>query len=46
MLVYAQNGELGDALAERIRSMTKEVEVGDEFTGRSSRRRPSAPSSS
>jgi len=33
VLVYAQNGEQGDALAERIRSMTKEVEVGDEFTG-------------
>ena len=28
------NGELGDALAERIRTMTKEVEVGDEFTGK------------
>jgi polyribonucleotide nucleotidyltransferase len=24
----------GDALIERIRSMTKEVEVGDEFTGK------------
>ncbi len=34
MLVYAANGELGDALVERIRSMTKEVEVGDEFTGK------------
>ncbi|MEJ7717782.1 MAG: polyribonucleotide nucleotidyltransferase [Thermoleophilaceae bacterium] len=32
--VYAQTGELGDALIERIRSMTKEVEVGDEFTGK------------
>jgi polyribonucleotide nucleotidyltransferase len=34
VLVYAANGELGDALVERIRSMTKEVEVGDEFTGK------------
>ncbi|MDQ2758953.1 MAG: polyribonucleotide nucleotidyltransferase [Actinomycetota bacterium] len=34
VLVYASNRELGDALAERIRSMTKEVEVGDEFTGK------------
>ncbi len=34
MLVYSANGELGDALAERIRSMTKEVEVGDEFDGK------------
>ena len=34
VLIYAQNGELGDALAARIRSMTKEVEVGDEFFGR------------
>ena len=31
--VYAQTGAQGDALAERIRSMTKEVEVGDEFPG-------------
>src|ERR1019366_8763819 len=31
VLVYAANGELGDALVERIRSMTKDVEVGDEF---------------
>jgi polyribonucleotide nucleotidyltransferase len=29
--VYAQTGTQGDALVERIRSMTKEVEVGDEF---------------
>src|SRR5829696_1170061 len=29
--VYAQTGEQGDALIDRIRSMTKEVEVGDEF---------------
>ncbi|MEA2473295.1 MAG: polyribonucleotide nucleotidyltransferase, partial [Thermoleophilaceae bacterium] len=34
VLVYASNGEQGDALVERIRSMTKEVEVGDEFTGK------------
>jgi polyribonucleotide nucleotidyltransferase len=34
VLVYAANGEQGDALAERIRSMTKDVEVGDEFTGK------------
>jgi polyribonucleotide nucleotidyltransferase len=34
VLVYAANGELGDALVERIRSMTKDVEVGDEFTGK------------
>ncbi|MFL5820862.1 MAG: polyribonucleotide nucleotidyltransferase [Solirubrobacteraceae bacterium] len=33
VLIYAANGQQGDALAERIRSMTKEVEVGDEFTG-------------
>ena len=32
--VYARTGALGDALVERIRSMTKEVEVGDEFTGK------------
>jgi polyribonucleotide nucleotidyltransferase len=29
--VYAQTGAQGDALVDRIRSMTKEVEVGDEF---------------
>jgi polyribonucleotide nucleotidyltransferase len=34
VLVYAANGELGDALVDRIRSMTKDVEVGDEFTGK------------
>jgi polyribonucleotide nucleotidyltransferase len=34
VLVYASNGEQGDALIERIRSMTKDVEVGDEFTGK------------
>jgi polyribonucleotide nucleotidyltransferase len=32
--VYAQTGTLGDALVERIRSMTKDVEVGDTFTGK------------
>jgi polyribonucleotide nucleotidyltransferase len=34
ILVYAASGELGDALIERIRSMTKEVEVGDVYTGK------------
>jgi polyribonucleotide nucleotidyltransferase len=34
VLVYASNRELGDALIDRIRSMTKEVEIGDEFTGK------------
>ncbi len=34
VLVYAASGEQGDALVDRIRSMTKEVEVGDEFTGK------------
>jgi polyribonucleotide nucleotidyltransferase len=34
VLVYASDGERGDALVERIRTMTKEVEVGDEFTGK------------
>jgi polyribonucleotide nucleotidyltransferase len=33
VLVYAQTGAQGDALIDRIRSMTKEVEVGDEFPG-------------
>jgi polyribonucleotide nucleotidyltransferase len=32
--IYAQTGDQGDALVERIRQMTKEVEVGDEYTGR------------
>jgi polyribonucleotide nucleotidyltransferase len=32
--VFAANGEQGDALVDRIRSMTKDVEVGDEFTGK------------
>src|SRR5437588_10924680 len=31
VLIYAASGDQGDALVERIRSMTKEVEVGDEF---------------
>jgi polyribonucleotide nucleotidyltransferase len=34
VLVYSANGELGEKLAERIRTMTKEVEVGDSFTGK------------
>ncbi len=34
VLVYASNRELGDALADRIRTMTKEVEVGDQFAGK------------
>src|SRR4051812_11371883 len=34
VLIYAANGEKGDALVERIRAMTKEVEVGDEFDGK------------
>jgi polyribonucleotide nucleotidyltransferase len=34
ILIYAQTGAQGDALVDRIRSMTKEVEVGDEFTGK------------
>jgi polyribonucleotide nucleotidyltransferase len=34
VLVYASNRELGDGLVDRIRSMTKEVEIGDEFTGK------------
>jgi polyribonucleotide nucleotidyltransferase len=34
VLVYSANGELGDALVERIRAMTKEVEIGDEFEGK------------
>src|SRR3954465_6223868 len=32
--IYAQTGAQGDALIERIRSMTKEAEVGDEFHGK------------
>src|SRR3954462_12339781 len=34
VLIYAANGEKGDALVDRIRAMTKEVEVGDEFDGK------------
>jgi polyribonucleotide nucleotidyltransferase len=34
VLIYATDGTKGDALAERIRSMTKEVEIGDAFTGK------------
>jgi polyribonucleotide nucleotidyltransferase len=32
--IYAQTGAQGDALVERIRGMTKEVEVGDEYEGK------------
>jgi polyribonucleotide nucleotidyltransferase len=32
--VYAQTGELGDALVEKITQITKDVEVGDEYTGK------------
>jgi polyribonucleotide nucleotidyltransferase len=32
--VFAVSGEQGDALVERIESMTKEIEVGDEFKGK------------
>src|SRR5204863_6912443 len=32
--VFAISGEQGDALIERIRQMTKEVEVGDEYRGK------------
>ncbi|MGH2906370.1 MAG: polyribonucleotide nucleotidyltransferase [Solirubrobacterales bacterium] len=31
--VYSTSGALGERLIDRIRSMTKEVEIGDEFTG-------------
>jgi polyribonucleotide nucleotidyltransferase len=34
VLVYASDRERGDALVDRIRSMTKEVEVGDSFSGK------------
>ena len=34
VLIYSANGELGDALVERVRMMMKEVEVGDEFVGK------------
>ena len=34
VLIYSANGELADALVERIRTMMKEVEVGDEYHGK------------
>jgi polyribonucleotide nucleotidyltransferase len=34
VLIYSANGELADALVERIRTMMKEVEVGDEYQGK------------
>jgi polyribonucleotide nucleotidyltransferase len=34
VLIYSSNGELGEALSERITGMTKEVEIGDTFTGK------------
>ncbi|HLB20646.1 MAG TPA: polyribonucleotide nucleotidyltransferase [Solirubrobacteraceae bacterium] len=34
VLIYSANGDLGDALVERIRTMMKEVEVGDEYVGK------------
>jgi polyribonucleotide nucleotidyltransferase len=34
VLVYSASGTLGEALAERIRTMMKEVEVGDSFQGK------------
>jgi polyribonucleotide nucleotidyltransferase len=34
VLIYSANGELSDGLVERIRMMMKEVEVGDEYTGK------------
>ncbi len=34
VLVYSANGELGDALVDRITKMMKEVEVGDEYEGK------------
>jgi polyribonucleotide nucleotidyltransferase len=34
VLIYSANGDLGDALVERIRMMMKEVEVGDEYDGK------------
>ncbi len=34
VLVYSASGTLGEALADRIRTMMKEVEVGDAFTGK------------
>jgi polyribonucleotide nucleotidyltransferase len=34
VLIYSANGELGNALVERVRMMMKEVEVGDEYLGK------------
>jgi polyribonucleotide nucleotidyltransferase len=34
VLIYSANGDLGDALVERVRVMMKEVEVGDEYVGK------------
>ncbi len=34
VLIYSANGELADQLLERIRMMMKEVEVGDQYTGK------------
>ena len=34
VLIYSSNGEMADALVERIRQMMKEVEVGDEYLGK------------
>ena len=34
VLIYSANGDLADALVERIRTMMKEVEVGDEYLGK------------
>jgi polyribonucleotide nucleotidyltransferase len=34
VLIYSANGELADELLERIRMMMKEVEVGDEYSGK------------
>jgi polyribonucleotide nucleotidyltransferase len=34
VLIYAATGAQADALVDRIRSMTKEVEIGDEFKGK------------
>src|SRR5579872_6730707 len=34
VLIYSANGELASALVDRIRTMLKEVEVGDEYQGK------------
>jgi len=34
VLIYSANGELANALVERIRTMMKEVEVGDTYQGK------------